>query len=509
MIRSEPDAVDRRRTLAWDATHGPGNYLTIVVAHIVGSAAAFGATWLAARLLGVSGYGVVAALMAVSQGLMQTTLHWSAPALERFGCVEFIRTGRLATAFWTRALILVPNLVVIGLTVGWWLPAVRHWIPLPASVAALVLVHCIGTSLWVHVHQGLLATKSPRVAGVLLAAERFAILALLLLLAGTVGASPFTVVAAYIIASVSMTVIGLWVLRSLVFHPVRVDVALAREMLRFSLPLIPRGVLGHISANTLDALFIVHFLSVQVLAPYWVAYQVAGVFLQFALLAGTLLLPVFVTLDVERRDHEVRRLLADTLPLISLVWTALCALACAVAGALVPLVFGADYAIASALVWPLMAAGVVASPALIAYYPYLKAVSATGAITLGACVGAVVNAGLDVLLIPAFGLLGCAWATAAAYGAAALAVAYAIERRVPVATHRTLETAVPMVVGAAFASWSGSNLGALVAAWLGCAAVAGLRSRSLADGLRALRSAGVLASAHRLLPHRARSAVTR
>jgi O-antigen/teichoic acid export membrane protein len=508
-MSSPSNAVERRRTLAWDATHGPGNYLTIVVAHVVGSAAAFASTWVAARLLGVSGYGVVAALLAVSQGLMQTTLHWSASALERFGCVEFIRTGRVATAFWTRALILLPNLLVVALTVGWWLPAVRHWMGLPAPVAALVLAHCIGASLWIHVHQALQATKSPRVAGVLLAAERFAILASLLLLAGPAGASPFTVVVAYIIGPVSMTVIGLWVLRSLVFRPVRVDVAIAREMLRFSLPLIPRGVLGYISANTLDALFIIHFLSVQALAPYWVAYQVVGVFLQFAVLGGTLLLPVFVTLHVEHRDHEVRRLLTEALPLISLVWTALCALACAVASALVLSVFGTDYAITSALVWPLMAAAAVAGPTLIAYNSYLKAVSAAGAITLAACVGAVVNAGLDALLIPAFGLPGCAWATTAAYGAAALAIAYLIERRVPAATRRTLEAGVPMVVGAAFASWSGSNLGALVVAWLGCAAIAGLRSRSLADGVRALQSTGVLASARRFLPRRRRSAVTR
>jgi O-antigen/teichoic acid export membrane protein len=496
-------AVEARRSLAWDASHGPRNYLTLVGAHLVGSVAAFAATWLATRLVGVTGYGIVAAVLAASQGIMQVTLHWSAPSLARFGCVEFVTTGRVATAFWTRLMILGPNLALVVLTAAWWLPPVGRWLTIPPDTIGLVLGHCAVMALWIHVQQGLLAAKSPSVLGVLMASERVTIVAVLLLLAGA--ASTFGVVLAYIIGPLSMAVIGLWVLRAVVFAPARVDRAGVKQMLTFSMPLIPKWVLGYVSTNALDALFITHFLSVRDLGIYWVAYQVTGVFIQLALLGGTLMLPVFVTLHLEGREQETRRILCDVLPLASLLWTALCAASAAAAGSLVPIVFGPDYAFAGLLVWPLMAAGALAGPALMGYSPYLNAVSATLTLSLVACVGAITNVALNALLIPPLGLLGCAWATTAAYAAATLAITYAVQRRWPAAGHRALEGSVPMVLGAAFASWSGQHLGALLVAWLGCALLIGLRHRSVVDGVRAIEAAGLLRPLRNLLTMRPRS----
>jgi O-antigen/teichoic acid export membrane protein len=384
--------------------------------------------------------------------------------------------------------ILGPNLLLVALTATWWLPAVGRWLTIPPDTVGLVLGHCAVMALWIHVQQGLQAAKSPRLLGLLMASERLTIVAALLLLAGAAATSTFGVVLAYILGPLSMTVIGLWMLRSLVFASPRVDPACMKQMLMFSMPLIPQWVFGYVSTNALDALFITHFLSVRDLGIYWVAYQVAGVFIQLALLGGTLMLPVFVTLHVDGREARTRRILGDILPLVSLLWTAFCAAFAAAAGYLVPIVFGPDYALAGLLVWPLMAAGALAGPALMGYGPYLNAVSATLALSLVTCFGAITNVALNALLIPPFGLLGCAWATTAAYAAAALAVGYAAQRRSGAAGRRTLEGSVPMLLGAGFASWSGQHLGALFLAWLGCALLIGLRYRALASGLPRPRS---------------------
>jgi O-antigen/teichoic acid export membrane protein len=485
--------AEARRSLAWDASHGPANYLTIVAAHVVGSAAAFAATWLATRMVGATGYGVVAAVLAASQGIMQT-VHWSAPSVARFGCEEFVTTGRIGAAFWTRLAILVPNLLIVVLSAPWWLPAVGRWLTIPGDTVGFVLGHCAVMALWIHVQGGLQAAKSPRRLGLLLTGERLTIVAALLVLAATATVSPLGIVVAYILGPLAMTVIGASLLRPLLSPSPAVERAGVRRMLAFSIPMIPQWVFGYVSSQALDAFFITYFSSVRELGIYWVAYQVAGVFIQLALLGGTLMLPVFVTLQVEGREEDTHRILRDVLPLVSLAWTAFCATSAAVAGYLVPAVFGPDYAPAGVLVWPLMTAGALAGPVLVGYGPYLNARSATLPLSLATCLGAVTNVALDASLIPSFGLLGCAWATVTAYGVAAVVIAWAADRRSGDARRRTLEGSLPMVLAAAFASWSGPGLGALLVAWLGCGVLIGLHYRSLVRGVKAIEAAGLLRS---------------
>src|ERR1051326_5233272 len=75
-----------------------------------------------------------------------------------------------------------------------------------------------------------------------------------------------------------------------------------------------------------------------------VAYHLAGLTQQLPLLAGTLLMPLFVTLQTGKREDRSERFIREVLPSITLLWTIACALLATIGSYVVPLVFGSKFA---------------------------------------------------------------------------------------------------------------------------------------------------------------------
>src|SRR5947207_14022406 len=85
-------------------------------------------------------------------------------------------------------------------------------------------------------------------------------------------------------------------------------------MLKFSLPVLPTSLVGYMSTNYLDAFFITHYLSAAALGVYAIAYQISGIALQLPLLVGTVLMPLFITLQVDGQVERSGRCMRDVLP---------------------------------------------------------------------------------------------------------------------------------------------------------------------------------------------------
>ena len=84
----------------------------------------------------------------------------------------------------------------------------------------------------------------------------------------------------------------------------------------------------------------------------------------------------------------------------------------------IPLVFGEQASGSIIIFWILVSSAVLAIPILIGFAPFTNAVSATYVASIAAPEStAVVNLLANYLLIPVYGLKGCAWATVFAYGA--------------------------------------------------------------------------------------------
>lgn len=455
-------------------------------AQAVSSALAFAAMWLATRLLGAVGYGGVVAILAASQFIGQMGVQWTATAVTRYGCEEFVKTGRVSSAFWTRLLILVPNLLTVLALSPLWLPPIAAWLRVPPASHALILTHFVITAFWIHVQQTLQAVKLPRVQGWLLSLERGQIVLVLLGLMFAGKVSPLTVIGAYIIAPSLTSLAGLCWLRGLVRCEVHLDRSLVGQMVRFSLPLIPYSVVGYLFTNYLDAFFIMSYLSKAHLGVYSVAYQLTGTLMQLPVLAGSLLLPLFVTLRVNGRDRAVPSFFRQVLPLLILAWSTACVLIAALGGYLMPFIFGDSFREASPLLWPLMAASALAGAWLMGYAPISNAQSASYVTTAVGVAAALTNVALNFFLIPRWGLVGCAWATAAAYGAMSLVGACLVHCRVACHPVGTLTATLPALLSGLYATWRGDVGGALVIALLVAAGIAVLRRRSLIAGARLL-----------------------
>jgi O-antigen/teichoic acid export membrane protein len=488
--QAEDDRTGRRRSADWDVRSGPRNYLGLVGAQAIGSALACAALWLATRVLGPAGYGGVAAIMAASQLASQLAVQWSAVSVVRFGCQEFIETGRAATAFWARSAILVPNLIVLVAASRWWLPPVCASLHLPSEAHRLVLSHLVTTAVWIHVQQALQAVKLPRLQGGLLAAERGLLFLGLAGLAETGGATPITVMWAYVLAPVIVSAVGLWQLRSLVCFRSRLDGSLLRRMAWFSLPLIPYSLAGYLSTSYLDAFFISHYLSSADLGRYSLAYQLAGTVMQLPVIAGSLLLPYFITLQATGRDGQVLRYMRDALPLAALLWSAVCVLGAGLGSLLVPILFGHQFRAAAALLWPLMAAAALAGPGCMGYAPVTNARSMTYIAAMASLASAITNVALDGLMIPHYGLVGCAWATVGAYGVSLLTMAWHVHRRVPSSRNWAVLATTPAVIGAGFATWRADSTGALLIAILLSVILMFAQRKTILSGIQALSSAG-------------------
>jgi len=478
---------DNRRGASWDLVQGPRNYVSLVGAQVAGASLSFGSVWLATRFLGADGYGGVVALIAASQLVLLLGVNWTSLTVARFGCEEFVETGRIATTFWTRLAIFVPNVILVLALSPLWRPLLSKVLHLPPNSVWLVLSLFLINAWWLHVQQALQGVKLLRLQGWLLTVERVVIFSAICFLSFTGRVSVWTVGWVYFIGPLAASLVGLFRLRTLIWPVSQIDFPLLKRMLRFSLPIIPTAFVGFLSTNYLDALFILHFLSQVKLGIYAVTYQLVGLAQQLPLLAGYLLMPLFVTLQSGKQENRTLRFMKEVLPLLTLLWTLGCVLMAAAGWYLLPLVFGAKFSESGPLMWPLMAATTLAGPILMGYSPVATSTSNTYITMIGVTLGSSANLILNFLLVPRFGLLGCAWATTASYGINAIVVFLLVHWRILPGYTWTLQAMLPIVLGALCASITGNNLTALGLSLIVGIIVALAHRKSIAIGLKTLK----------------------
>jgi O-antigen/teichoic acid export membrane protein len=310
-------------------------------------------------------------------------------------------------------------------------------------------------------------------------------------------ASFLTFALAYIVAPLGAAAAGLWALRKLIFPVSSLDHTLLPRMLKFSLPILPASFVGYMATNYLDAFFITHYLSGAALGVYAVAYLISGTTLQLPLLVGTVLMPLFITLQIDGTDDRARRFMLNVLPLLTLLWGAVCAFVAAFGGFLIPQMFGEQFRGVGELLWPLMTAAAFAGPVLMGYAPFSNSKSLTYIAMIGAIASALTNVLLNFLLIPSFGLVGCAWATTAAFAVNFVVVIALVHWRLLPSPTWTLQALLPIVVGAICAAMYAISFKALAITLLLSVLLALLYRKSVIVGFRMLnnfqRSSSVLA----------------
>jgi O-antigen/teichoic acid export membrane protein len=452
-----------RQSSSWDIRNAPRNYLSLIAFQISSAAFSFATVWLITRFLGSEGYGGVVAVIAASQ-VAQVLVNWTSAAVVRFGADEFVETAAIARTFWVRLIILVLNLAAILAVSPFWFAPLAGWLKLTPAMFGLVVAHLIVTVLWVHIQMSLQGAKMIRVQGLLQMLERGLIFAAVLCLAAAHALQLSNVVICYIAAPAVMAVFGLFKVRSLILSRFSVDKAFVKTVLAYSVPLLPLSLVGYFSGSYVDAIFISSFLSTRDLGIYSVAAQINGMVIQFPTLVNGLLVPFFVTLDKEGAGEKLNNYFANALPNLTLGWGMLCSIGALAASFVIPLIFGNEFAQAAVPFWILSTSTVIAMPILCGYGALTHARSITYIAAISTIMAAAANIGLNYLLIPRYGMAGCAWATVLAYLLNTIGFAVLLKARIRMPVSWVFLAIVPNLAGAVVLSISGNGLMAAGAA---------------------------------------------
>jgi len=464
-IISTPEKNDRQ-SASWDLQNAFRNYSTLVLTQIASAFFSFASVWLATRYLGTEGYGGIVAVIAASQ-VAQIFVNWTSISLARYGVEEFVETGKISKSFWGRSLILLPNTLIFLIFTFLWFPLISSWLKLPPESIWYVLAHFLAQAFWIHIQYALQGAKLPRLQGFLLAVERVLIFLLLLVLMLSGKIDYLSAIAAYIFPPILVALIGLFSMRKLISKRIEFDAGWLKKLLKFSVPLIPFSLIGYLSTNYLDAIFISQFLTKSDLGIYSVAYQINGIFMQFPTLAGSLLLPLFVTFQADKQGEKVKFYMEDILPLVTFTGGLVGIFAAVFMQFVIPLIFGTELNGAIIVFWILVSSSVIAIPGIIGYAPYSNSISATYIATIMAIVAAIVNFAANFWLIPLYGIKGSAWATVLAYTASNLVVMFIVSRRYSLEHKWTIPAVLPMLIGSIYASWTENILTAFVLAIFG------------------------------------------
>ncbi len=450
-----------RQRANWDLQNAFRNYSTLVVTQFVIAFFSFASVWLSTHYLGTEGYGEIIAVIAAAQ-VAQIFVIWSVFALARYGVEEFVESGSINKCFWARTLIFLPNTIIFLAFSFLWLPLLSGWLKLPPEAAWFVVIYFIVMAFWSHVQHALTGAKLPRVSGILLAIERVLIFVILLILIGIGKLNYLSAILAYIVSPLLMVFAGLFQLRHFISWHIELDFAWLKKIFKFSIPLIPTFFVGYLSSNYIDAIFISQYLPKSDLGIYSIAYQINGIFLQFPLLAGSLLMPLFVTLKSNKGIEKIEVYIQDILPLLTLSIGFGVISAVFLMDAFMPYIFGQTALKINSILLILSLSTVFAAPCLLGYIPYFQLFSASYIGTINALVAATINVTANFILIPRYGLQGSAWATVLSQGIGCFVVLIIVHRKFALKHKWTIPALIPSVIGIIYASWSGNLLFAIL-----------------------------------------------
>ena len=446
-------AAAERQSANWDIQNAPKNYVSLVLTQTGSAFFAFASVWLITKTLGSEGYGGIVAIIAASQ-IAQVLVNWTSFAVVRFGVDEFIETEKIARTFWLRLFILLPNLLVVLLTVNLWFPPLAEWLKLSADTFWLIILHFTATVVWIHFQFSFQAVKMPRLHGGLLTVERLLVCLSILILTAFGGLNPASAIVCYAVVPLVMALISVWILRNFIFARFSTGWVFWRKILAFSLPLIPFSITTYLSGGYADAVFISGFLSVRDLGIYSVATQINGVALQLPTLINSLLLPLFVSLQKESQTQKITQYFKYMLPTLTLLWGLFSVIVAFAGYFILPMVFGEEFSETTQPFWILFTTSTLIFPLLAGYGSLSSANSVTYIPMISAIFAGFVNILFNFLLIPKFGLLGCAWATAIMFFVNSFSLAILLRKRTKIPVSWTFIAPIPAVVGAIIFSYT-------------------------------------------------------
>ena len=411
-----------RLTRTWRSflTLGAGNYGAMAIG--------LATSVLLARQLGAEEYGRLALLLMASQVLLLVAVNWSHIGFVRFGSREFASMGAVAETLSTRLGIVVPAAAVAAIVMVLARQPLAAYLGIPPVGVWLILVHFVAACALSFIGAVFQARDQMARYGSCLFLDKALTLVFVVALPVIWTSSPLAVLTCYAASSLLVAIWGASVVGARTLRPTFPSRDAYRHMLAFSAPLLLSSWAGLFGTNWLDLVILKWYVPIGEMGKYSLAFQLASVIQQVAVIFSTLLVPQLSVMVAEGQAERIRMFIERLLPYWLLGTSILFGLVLLGARAGVPLVFGDAYAGAA----PVLALLMVASCAFALFSACLPLVSAYGStwVLTGNCfASAAVNVALDLLLIPQFGIKGAAIATVFAYGTSAVIALAFVQKR--------------------------------------------------------------------------------
>ncbi len=405
-----------------------GNYAAIAIS--------FGTSIMLARTLGAQRFGQLALLMTASYLLSMLAANWSLTGLVHFAAREFGVRGVLADSLWARSVVLLPVLAAAVVCVWRLSDLLAAYLGVARWGVWVVFGHFVSVATLNTSCAVLQASGQGARYGVALFLEKALALVILLGVRAVGSLDAVAVIACYSVSAVGVALWGFGSVGRKALFPVHVGRGPVVAMWRFCLPLIFGTWVGLLGTQWIDYVMIRRYLPLAELGLYSLSYQVAGVVQQVTIIMSTLLLPLFSVMIAEGGEDRLRRIVNRGIPYWLLSFSGFLGLLLAAADWVIRIFFGSAFAGAV----PSLAVLMLATIALATFNslaPLLTAAGATWTITAVVGVSAGVNVGMNLALIPRFGIIGAAVATALAYAVSAGMILIAVGSRfgLPVARY--------------------------------------------------------------------------
>lgn len=392
---------EKRKDIGWDKKNFLSNFLISTGTQFFASFLSFLISYFIIKKYNEDVLGGVVVLVSVAQVFVFLS-NWSLVSVQKLGTEEFLDTGNIQTIFSNRFFLLCINYAVaaaVFLVILQFLP-INTWGGILALIYGFVLVANI------HFYAGFQARKRLRWQGMIMVLEKLLLIAALFLMVNVSTVSVNRILLIYLLTSACSTVICLILSRKQ--FSFNLDRPVIKNIIKFSLPLIPYSLVAFLSTNFCDSFFLNKYVKDSDIALYSIAYQFNGIWLQIPTILGTIILPFFITSNKQHSYHATLEYIKRYGIALNYLWGAISF--CFIIGLFIvlPLIyhkFTTDFFVTLYL---FIAATCVSFSSGVFFSPFLLSNGELKIALPLAIVSAVTNITGNLLLIPVYGIVGSA-----------------------------------------------------------------------------------------------------
>ena len=388
------------------------NYLHLITGNALGSNVVnFVSLFLIVRILSPAGYGSYVLFVSVASIIAIVTT-WTSASIVRFGREEFIAEGSVRKTFWANYGILLPAFAVCFLLVFIFRTRLSDYIGISQSTYFLIFAHILLSNLALNISIAFQAMgKMKHFSYLPLASSGSFLVAIAIIYFMSVSVPVELAVGLLVFGLLLVSVIGFCLLWKDI-TPICVSRDWIKKCLSYSWPVFFGGTSG-VMVQYIDQIVIRMFMALSFVGVYNVAYQLQGCLITLPMLSMSLMFPLMTSLVVTKEGNKLGQYIKVYAPQIAFFWALATSIFLVFAPEIV-LLFGVDY-IAASVPLRLLLFGmafrifaIIESPLIASYGLIKQAVVVNVGIAL-------INLGLDFLLIPRMGISGAAVASVGAF----------------------------------------------------------------------------------------------